>query len=160
MWFIDAPEPTDGYGSESGPNIRFVTAPDDGLHIWALVRMSLARQQVADDHEFEIMPDALLQTAAGWIGGSALGGTPIGRALPDSLVAVMGHGPDALNLRVVPMSPALLVVDGDNIMAVRRTFEGIDVYTALVDERWLAAWCPSGTRPVLSSEIPAGRTGG
>lgn len=146
MWYSDAPTAQATLGSDANWPLAYAADPNDGAHVWAISRLRLAWQQVAHREEFEIMPDALLQDA-----GYRLG-TVAGVALPDSLTSVIERGPDVLNSRTHPMSPSLLTISGRKVFAACRTFDNLDVHTALVEELWLCAICPGGTWPVLLAD--------
>jgi hypothetical protein len=69
--------------------------------------------------------------------------------LPDSLMAVVEKGPEILNARTCPYEPGLLQINGVELLAVRRTFETVQVCVGIYDGSWVATLSPADELPVL-----------
>jgi hypothetical protein len=123
--------------------LEFVGSPDDGAHVWAITGAPLAWQQIEHPQEFEVMPDVLLQGTAYRLRELA------GLMLPHSLTSVVGGGPEVLNALTHPMTPSPIKIAGAVVLALRRTFDQLQVHTTLLAEGWVCAVSPTGTRVVL-----------
>jgi hypothetical protein len=145
MWFSDAPAPRGTLGTSPLAVVLYVAEPNDGMHVWAVSEHSLAPQQREYVDEFGVMPDVLLQSEGYRLGEVA------GVVLPEELTSVLGQGPEVLNNSTHPLTPTLVTICDENVMAVSRTFGELDTHVALYRDRWVLVLCPHQANPVLVS---------
>jgi hypothetical protein len=142
-WFAGGPSVTSTLGTVPGTGVRYAIEPF-GSGIWAVSCRPVARQQRERAEEFAVMPDALLHGM-----GYRLG-TLAGARIPAGLLAVIERGPEVLNRVTHPHEPALIRIDGVDVLALRRTFESLRIYVGIVQsDYWIIAVCPIDEPAVL-----------
>ena len=136
LWFAGGPSVTSTLGTVPGTGVRYAIEPS-GSGTWAVSCRPVARQERERAEEFAVMPDALLHGM-----GYRLG-TLAGARIPAGLLAVIERGPEVLNRVTHPHEPALIRMDGVDLLALRRTFEWLRVYVGVVQgDYWIIAVGP------------------